>query len=63
MILYLTMKRHPDHREGDSYMHMHAGLNTGKEIVQGLGVFMADNETPNVSEDRGILAYLQTSSV
>ena len=42
---------------------MHAGLNTGKEIVQGLGVFMVDNETPNVSRDGDSLAYLQTSSV
>lgn len=57
------MKRYSDHREGNSYINMHAGLNTGKEIVQGLGVFMADNETPNVSRDRDSLAYLQTSSV
>ena len=39
---YLLEEKHSVNGEGDSYTHVHVGLNTGRGSVPGLGVFTAD---------------------
>lgn len=61
---YSREGEHSVNGEGDSYTHVHAGLNTDKGNVSGpYGLRAQNNVTAKISQDSDSLVYLQTSAV